>query len=291
MKTAIFPDLPYGDTVNLTNAIIDELVSLNAEVLMQKEHSEYIVSDKVCFLEYEAVLENCDIIIAVGGDGTVTRYASDAAIHHKPILGINGGHLGFLSGLEKTEIKRLSSLVNGEYILTKRMLLLASIVDENGKTCESFYCINDAVIGRGTSPRMVDVTVNLDGHILGRHRADGIIVSTPTGSTAYSMSAGGPVVDPHIECIILTPICSHSLTARSVVCSSASELVLENSSDENDIRQLSLVTDSREPVNIPYKSKVVIKKADIALEFITVKKQKFYEILNEKMIERNSGRG
>lgn len=289
MKIALLPNLPYGDTVSLTKSVIGELNTLGAEVSMSEDNKKFISSDRVKFEEYDKALGECDAAIIIGGDGTVTKYASDAAVHHKPILAINGGHLGFLSGLEKTEISRLSSLVNGEYKITHRMVLLAETVDENGLVRESRYCLNDAVIGRAINPRMVDVTIKLDSHMLGRHRADGIIISTPTGSTAYSMSAGGPVVDPHIECIIVTPICSHSLTARSVVCSSESTLELINSSDPNDVRQMCLVTDSRKPVDIPYKSRVRIRKADITADFIKVKKQNFYEVLNEKMIERNSG--
>ena len=291
MKITILPDMPYGDTVSITNEIIAVLSKTDTVLYLCESTKPYIRDAKrVHFGSYEAVLKACDVLIIVGGDGTVTKYASDAALHHKPILGINGGHLGFLSGLEKSEIDLLHSLFDGTYKIKTRMLLNASVYDESGQLLTSDYCINDAVIGRGTDLRMVDFTVELDGKNLARHRADGVIIATPTGSTAYSMSAGGPVVDPHMECIIVTPICSHSLTARSVVCSSESTLVIRNTSDAGDVRPMSLTTDSRQPVPVPYGGRVEIKKAEIAVQFISIKRQSFYEILQEKMIERNNGR-
>ena len=220
---------------------------------MPEEVKNYIIkSDKVVFDIYDEIIEICDIIIAVGGDGTVTKYASDAALHSKPILGINAGHLGFLSGLEKTEISRLTAVLKGEYKLRNRMMLYAEVFNEKGERIYAEYCVNDAVVGRAHSSRMVDISIELDSKPFSNHRADGVIFSTPTGSTAYSMSAGGPVVDPHIECILVTPVCSHSLNARSVVCSSESSLIIKNNSDKNDIRPLFLTTVSREAVEVPY---------------------------------------
>ena len=290
MKITVLPDMPYGDTVSITNESIRVLEPTTAQLLLPESAKAYVTqSSAVHFGAYTQILKACDIVIIVGGDGTVTKYACDAAVSGKPILGINGGHLGFLSGLEKTEIALLLNLIKGEYREASRMLLKAEIYDEKDRLLCSEYCVNDAVIGRAANLRMVDVSVELDGKPLARHRADGIIVSTPTGSTAYSMSAGGPVVDPHIECIIVTPICSHSLTARSVVCSSESTLVLKNSSDEKDVREICLTTDSKQPIAVPYGGRVEIKKADTAVRFITIKRQSFYEILKEKMIERNNG--
>ena len=290
MKITVLPNLPYGDSIAVTNAIISHFAKDDVQLLLPERAKEYITkSDNVILMPYQEIMESCDIVIAVGGDGTVTKYASDAALHAKPILGINAGHLGFLSGLEKGEISHLSALISGEYEIKNRMMLHAQIFDEDGKEIFSEYCVNDAVIGRGQSSRMVDLSMELDGKHLSNHRADGIIIATPTGSTAYSMSAGGPVADPLIECMIVTPICSHSLSARSIVCSSESTILLRNHSDAQDIRKAYLTTDSREAVEVPFGGCVRIKKAEKSIEFITIKSQSFYDILKEKMIERNLG--
>ncbi len=285
MKTAVFPNIPFGDTVNITHNIVKQLISLGAEIYMDEEDREYVDYPQVKYNSHQKSLDSCDIIIAIGGDGTVTEFAREAAVCGKPILGVNGGHLGFLSGLEKTEISRLSKLADGSYKIKEHMLLKAEII-KNGETLYSEYCVNDAVVGRITSPKMINVTVTLDGHLLGRHRADGVIIATPTGSTAYSMSAGGPVADPNIECMIFTPICSHSLTARSVICSSSSVIEIVNTSEDVENRELSLVTDSLSPVKVENGCCVRISKADISVDFIHIKESNFYEILNEKMIER-----
>ncbi|MBR2590365.1 MAG: NAD(+)/NADH kinase [Clostridia bacterium] len=288
MKITVIPDIPFGNTVSITNEIIAVFAHSDVQILLPESVQDYIeANETVRFVKLEDALSLCDIVIVVGGDGTVTKYASAAAKHKKPVLGINGGHLGFLSGLEKTEIPLLLHLLDGKYKLKSRMLLQADVYDAEDTLISSALCVNDAIIGRGTSLRMVDVSVELDGKLLARHRADGVIIATPTGSTAYSMSAGGPVVDPHMECIIVTPVCSHSLTARSVVCASTSTLVLKNTSDTHNIRHICLTTDSNAPISVPYGGKVVIKKADIPVQFITIKRQSFYEILQEKMVERN----
>ena len=289
MKTiAIIPNLPFGDTVGVTEKIIEMFSEEEVRLILPDATKKYLKqSENVEFASYEELMEACDIVIAVGGDGTVTAYASDAAKHNKPILGINAGHLGFLSGLEKTEISALSSLLKGEYKIKQRMMLRATVYDDKGKVLSSEYCVNDAFIGRAHHSRMVDLRVELDNKLLSDYRADGVIIATPTGSTAYSMSAGGPVVDPLIECMIVTPVCSHSLTARSVVCSSESTVVIRNHSSINDVRQIALITDSKAAIEIPYGGKVEIKKAEIPVSFISIKKQSFYEVLKEKMIERN----
>lgn len=290
MKLTVLPNIPYGECLSVSKDIIETLKNEDAILYFPIEMEKYITkSDKVVFDEYETIIEICDIIIAVGGDGSVTKYASDAAIHSKPILGINAGHLGFLSGLEKTEISKLTSILKGEYKLRKRMMLYAQLFNEKGEQIYAEYCVNDAVVGRAHSPRMVDISIELDGKAFSKHRADGVIFSTPTGSTAYSMSAGGPVVDPHIECILVTPVCSHSLNARSIVCSSESTLIIKNNSETNDIRPLYLTTDSREAVEVPYGGFIKIVKAQKSARFISLKQRSFYEVLKDKIIERNIG--
>ena len=289
MKTlAILPNLPYGDTVVVTEKIIEMFADESVRLILPDYTKKYLKNiQNVSFASDDYLMEECDIVIAVGGDGTVTSYASDAAKHNKPILGINAGHLGFLSGLEKNELSSLSCLLTGEYKIKQRIMLRAAVFDEQGNVLSSEYCVNDAFIGRAHHSRMVDLRVELDNKLLSDYRADGVIIATPTGSTAYSMSAGGPVVDPHIECMIVTPVCSHSLTARSVVCSSESTIVIKNHSSANDVRPIALITDSKEAIEIPYGGKVEIKKAEIPVSFISIKKQSFYEVLKEKMIERN----
>ena len=155
----------------------------------------------------------CDIVLVVGGDGTIMKYARLACKFNKPILGINSGRLGFLAGLEKSEIRELKNLVSGNYKIAKRMLISANIEGDQN----SISALNDIVISRGACSSVMDFEIYKYGKIVCTFRADGVIAATPTGSTAYSLSAGGPIVEPDMECMILTPICPHSLSARSLI--------------------------------------------------------------------------
>ena len=284
MRISVFPDVPYENPIVIAGDIIKELENLGVEVILKSEDKRFFEKfDKVTFLPYETAVENCDVVIAVGGDGTVIRHSALAAIKGKPILGINAGRLGFLSGLEKGEKKLLKELVQGKYTCESRMLLRAQIIN-CGKVIYDNYCLNDVVV-RSAGTRMVDMQVLSGEKKIGVYRGDGIIFATPTGSTAYSLSAGGPVVDPGLECMIMTPVCAHSLSVRSIIFDSDKELQVYCGDREKD--DLVITLDGNSPVTADENSFINIKKADISVDFITLKRENFYEVLNQKMIERN----
>ena len=284
MRISVFPDVPYENPIVIAGDIIKELENLGVEVILKSEDKRFFEKfDKVTFLPYETAVENCDVVIAVGGDGTVIRHSALAAIKGKPILGINAGRLGFLSGLEKGEKKLLKELVQGKYTCESRMLLRAQIIN-CGKVIYDNYCLNDVVV-RSAGTRMVDMQVLSGEKKIGVYRGDGIIFATPTGSTAYSLSAGGPVVDPGLECMIMTPVCAHSLSVRSIIFGSDKELQVYCGDREKD--DLVITLDGKSPVTADENSFINIKKADISVDFITLKRENFYEVLNQKMIERN----
>ena len=180
----------------------------------------------LCFLKKESMLQQCDLMIAIGGDGTFIHAAHDAARYDKEILGINAGSLGFLAGLEKTELHLLRALTEENYQIDKRMMLCVEHY-EGRMLLEKHYCLNDAVFARGTSMRLCDISVHCGSSHVNDYFADGVIFATPTGSTAYSLSAGGPVLEPTIESVILTPICPHSLFSRSLIFRPESVFTLE----------------------------------------------------------------
>jgi len=183
----------------------------NLKPILRENGMKAYLPDYISFSGYESVKEEelfkmSEVLVTVGGDGTIMRYAKIAALYDKPILGINAGRLGFLANLEANQINLISKLKNGDYDTEKRMTL-SVIAKENGETVGEFTAVNDAVISSGFMSRLIDVSAYIDYEPI-TYRADGLIVSTPTGSTAYSMSAGGPIIDPAINNIILTPICS-----------------------------------------------------------------------------------
>ena len=173
--------------------------------------------------------------------------------------------------------------MQGKYTCESRMLLRAQIIN-CGKVIYDNYCLNDVVV-RSAGTRMVDMQVLSGEKKIGVYRGDGIIFATPTGSTAYSLSAGGPVVDPGLECMIMTPVCAHSLSVRSIIFGSDKELQVYCGDREKD--DLVITLDGNSPVTADENSFINIKKADISVDFITLKRENFYEVLNQKMIERN----
>ncbi len=230
-------------------------------------------------------IPEADIVVAVGGDGTTLNVAKRASYYDKPTIGINGGRLGFMSGLERNELDLLENLINGNYITEKRMMLKVDIYD--GERLSSTHeALNDAVITRGEFARLIDINVLSGGRKVTSSRADGMIVSTPTGSTAYSMAAGGPVVSPEVSCFIVTPICPHSLVNRSIVFSSDKEVELFVSNDVGNKCFISI--DGEGSINIDSNTRIVVTKSESYAKLIKIKPENFYEILNNKIIERRN---
>ena len=225
----------------------------------------------------------CDCAIAIGGDGTTLNIAKKAAFLNQSALGINAGRLGFMSGIERDELSLLTKLINKEYIIDERAMLKATI-EKDGEVLSSHHCLNDIVVSRGNFARLIDVTITCDGRSVSNMRSDGVIISTPTGSTAYSMAAGGPVVSPEADCIIETPICPHSLMDRSIIFSADKELIVTANNDQNNSPIMTV--DGQEAVNLTPGCQIHIKKSDITTKLIKLKPENFYEVLNKKIIER-----
>ena len=227
-------------------------------------------------------IKSSDFAIAFGGDGTIIHAAKLCSAYKKSVLGINGGRLGYTAGIEQDELELLKKLKLGEYFIDKRMMLEVTVSGENGE--KKLYCANDAVVSRGSLSRIVDISLEVGENEILHTRSDGVIVSTPTGSTAYSLSAGGPVVDPRIESILLTPICTHSLFARSIVFDSNSEICVTVPESEKEV--ICISCDGDDSIVIPAGSKLIIKKSKVYADFIRIKNDSFIDILNSKLSQR-----
>ena len=285
MKIAIHVNLTRRHAYDVTADVCRVLSDLNAEILMSSEFERNFPDFGICFCEYEQAVKNCDILVAIGGDGTIIHAAHDAAEYDKEILGINAGKLGFLAGLEKQELGLLKNLIDGNYEIDRRMMLSISHY-ENGELEKKHYCLNDVVVARGMSLRMCDIDVSCDAKKVNSYYCDGLILSTPTGSTAYSLSAGGPVVDPSIESIILTPICTHSLFSRSMIFRPESEIELKVSNPELCLPVLSC--DGETAIDLGKNSRLVVRRAERYSKIIRIKSDSFTDILKAKLIERRA---
>lgn len=283
VRIALIPNLTRNGVLGVTQSVIEFLHNDGAVLLMSAELKS--IFKQAClnfFPSTEQLIQNCDIIITIGGDGTIIHASKPAARFQKPILGINMGHLGFVAGLEPNEIELLHRLVIGDYTIEKRMMLYITLKQNNIQ--KSYYALNDAVISRGTLARLIDIDVSMNNGPICRYHADGLIIATPTGSSAYSLSAGGPVIEPTMACLLMTPICSHALFARPVLFSSESQIMVTAGCDDNSEPYLTI--DGEETLMLKPDDVVTITSAERVTELIVLKEKTFYKVLNDKFAER-----
>jgi len=222
-------------------------------------------------------LEGCDALIAVGGDGTILTAARMALPLRMPVLGVNAGRMGFLAGLERHELHLLPRLSSGAFTLDRRMLLEVQISQDETLIYKGF-CVNDAVISRFGTPRLAEISVDCGGGHALKFMGDGVIFATPTGSTAYNFSAGGPVVEPTFESILLTPVCNHLLFTRSTVFTAQTVFSVDITREG-----LALATDAEPPVSLLPGQRVTVKRAELEALFIRLKTEHFLDVLAAKM--------
>ncbi len=234
-------------------------------------------------IRYERFSENgngdYDAIIALGGDGTMLKASRLAKEQRVPIMSINFGTLGYMSGLESSELHMLSALKTG-FTTEARMLIDISVIRQ-GNTFIEATALNEAVVARRADGEIASIELRCDNARVCDYRADGLIIATPTGSSAYAMSAGGPIIDTKLDAICVCPICPHSLSARALVFSSDSviEAIDHSREDGNNI----LLADGRQICELKYGDVVRIENSEDVLELIKLKKDAFYEILYKKM--------
>ncbi len=277
MKTAIIPNLTRKNAYDVTVSLCQKLSEFGVTYMLDESLKDKFIDIGADFKPFEKMVDDCDVIIPVGGDGTIIN----AAKFGKPVLGINAGRIAFMAGLEPSELDLLTHLKNGNYKTDKRMMLIASI-DDGEKEVACNYCINDVVAARGEQIKMVEIAVECNSRHINDYFTDGIIIATPTGSTAYNLSAGGPVVDPEIESMLLTPVCTHSLFSRTLMFKPDAVIELTILSEDG----MRVSCDGGEPINIGYKGKVTVKRAPVDAEFIRIKADAFHDILNNKLAQR-----
>lgn len=228
----------------------------------------------------EKFLKNVDLIISLGGDGTLLRAARLAAAKDIPVFGVNLGGLGFLTqvGIDSLE-KSLEKLYKGRYFLDERMMLNCT-VKRREEEIKKFTALNDVVIGKGAFARIICLATYVNNDYVITYSADGLVVSTSTGSTAYSLSAGGPIVNPNINSIILTPICPHTLSARPLIVGENDQVKVKLESNEEKVM---VTIDGQEGFVLKPKDEVIIKKSNHKAHLITFKEKSFYAILREKL--------
>lgn len=280
MKVLLYPNDNRDRGLVCTKRIAYKLYELGA-LAMLDERFKGQVDDDICkYGKFSRLLSEADVIMPIGGDGTVLRTVKYAVSSGKPILAINAGHVGFLTEVESWELDSLRLLVKGEYTVHSRMLVEVEL--EQDMTRRRFTGLNEVVIGRGDIDRPIDVSVRRHGMLVARHKADGILFATPTGSTAYSLAAGGPLVDPSLELLLLTSICAHVLGGASIVLSTEHEYMVEDCSDENP-KGLTVTVDGRRVGRLRRGQKLFIRKSNAVIRMIDLGRTGFFHKVNDKL--------
>ena len=283
MKIAVIPNTEKRKAVLCGKKIAELLISNGASVIVHESLKSDFPDSEVEFLPaYEEIFKECDCAVTVGGDGTIIRSARLAAKAGKSVLGVNLGRLGYVAELEASEISMLKQLLTGDFVTRERMTLDVTVIHMDGST-ESYLAVNDAVISRGSLSRIIDLDVYVEGEKISDYRADGLLFSTPTGSTAYALSAGGPVIDPYLNLIELTPVCPHSLTARTVIFNESTVIhVVCNSPDT-----AFLTVDGQISVALKDSDTVRIRKSEFPLKMNVLKMTNFYKVAGDKLTQPN----
>lgn len=280
LKIVLFPNFGKKNALSTAIKCCDILNALGTEIFAADCYkTEFAEKNFVKFGKIEEIAEKCDIIIAIGGDGTILKASAYASSFNKPLMGINTGRLGFMASMEIDELDMLSRLKTRDYTVETRMMIDAAVMRDS-KIISEHTALNDVVISRPYS-KITDYTVFTDGIAVSSIRSDGMVFATPTGSTAYALSAGGPILEPCTECIQLTPICPHSLFSRTMVFTAERTLEVRHYA-EDDLVYFSV--DGKKNCQILKNDTLIIKKSLKKLRLIDIKGNSFFNAVNNKLM-------
>ena len=283
MKKVIMTPNPYRDkdfqTVRrasqiLTDAGMDVRLCLPFEV-----DKTYDIPKDLRFSRLDRELSGADVIICFGGDGTILHMSKTATRAGIPILGVNIGTMGFMAELENTELEQLRRLATGDFTIDKRMMLDVTVFRDRDIIFHDI-CLNDVVVTKGAVARIVHLAVECDGVEAMECGGDGVIIATPTGSTAYSLSAGGPIVEPAAHSMLITPICAHDVGSRCMVTSDKRVITVKLT--RNARRNAYLSVDGGKSVRLSMGDVTIVKKSNLETSLIRLKDRSFYDVVNQK---------
>ena len=283
MKRVILTPNPYRDhefqTVRAAMEILNQAGVETRVCLPFEVDKGFELPKDIRFHRLDREIQNAELVICFGGDGTILHMAKTATRKNVPILGVNIGTLGFMAELESSELHMLAKLANDEYVLDKRMMIDV-VVQRDRDIIFHDIGLNDVVITKGAVARIAHLSVKCDGVQALQCGGDGVIVATPTGSTAYSLSAGGPIVEPEARNILITPICAHDVMSRCIVASDKRTITVELV--QNARRNAYLSVDGGKSVRLNMGDLVTVKKSNLETKLIRLKDRSFYDVISTK---------
>ncbi len=283
MKKVILSPNPYRDkNFNTVREALKVLKKVNMDVrvcLPFEVDKSFVLPRDITFSKLDKELPTASVVICFGGDGTILHLAKAATRYNLPILAVNIGTMGFMAELESNELSQLERLATGDYTIDKRMMLDVSVMRDKEIIFHDI-CLNDVVITKGAVARIVHVEVNCDGTKAIECGGDGIIIATPTGSTAYNLSAGGPIVEPEAHSILITPICAHDVVSRGIVASE--NRIITAKLTRNARRNAYLSVDGGKALRMNTGDVATVKKSNMVTKLIRLKERSFYDVVNMK---------
>lgn len=286
MNAYVYPNLDKINCKEYTVQACSLLHTENVVVYMEECYrNDFCDIEYINFADEVKCVQTSEVIIVIGGDGTILKCADIAAIYHKPILGVNCGRLGFMASLEHTELDMLKALCRGQYTLSRRMMLSVEVItgESDSKDILKFNALNDVVVSKSDDCKIADFQISKCGQVISSLRADGVIFSTPTGATAYSMSAGGPIIEPEMECIEFTQICAHTLFARSMILSP--ESVIDIRCRCNNMAHSVVNVDGNIVYRISNDATVRVSRSSLYLDIIDITGGSFFDSVNRKLMQ------
>ena len=278
-RIAVIPNSSKDIGLLNTKRLVGFLQS-SAEVYMDEAYS--VLGMNVKYVSPSEIYNNADYVIVLGGDGTILQRASECAKRRIPVLGINLGKIGFMTEIELDDMEAaIKKLLDGDFVIEKRMMMKAEI-RKNNEVQFAFHALNDVVVSKSTGEKLICMELSTDGEAVNRYTADGLIIATPTGSTGYSISAGGPVVDPRMRLFVATPICAHMLSVRSAVLSSDKVMKIRLDSEYGGSDAV-VTADGDVQCYIKDADEVVITESEYDFELIKIGNQSFYDTLIKKL--------
>ena len=282
MKIILSPN-PYRDrglkTAQSAARILKEAGVETCFCLPFEPDPHFELPKNLLYADMDSEIGDADFLICFGGDGTLLHAAKLARAFDVPIMGVNMGSVGFLAELEHSELKQITRLAKGEYSIERRMMLDVSLIHEN-REIFSDHALNDAAITKGAVARVVEMGVYSDGELISSISGDGVVVATPTGSTAYSLSAGGPVVEPTAENLIITPICAHDMQTRAIVTSADREITVQLA--RTGRKNAFLSVDGGKAVRLSSGDRITIRRSEHVTRLLRLTGRSFFEIIQNK---------
>ena len=280
MKVFIIPCADKEKSIAVLPSVIAALRGNGIEAVLPASAAEQFRDERAEYLDIDTAVAVSDMLMTVGGDGRILKWGKRAAAAGKPIFGINTGRVGFMTAIDSDDTEKLKVLADGTYTLSRRMMLTAEHTHKGN--VRTLTALNDVVLSKETGSKLPEFEVRINNTVVTRVRADGLIFSTPTGSTAYALAAGGPIIEPTVECIQMTALCAHTLLNRPMIFGSGDVVTVKHIPYERASVYMSV--DGGDGMSFADDDTLVIRRSDICLNIAEIGDRSFYTTVGEKLM-------